>query len=231
MLLTNRLMEISKFVAKNSIVGDIGTDHGYLPVYLMENKISKLVIATDISEKSLDKIITYVRDNGLEEYIITRLGDGLDVIKPFEIDTLVIAGMGGLLIRDILEKNKETTNSITNFIFQPMIASRELRQYLIENKFNILDESLAREKDKFYEIIYAKKGFGYMEDEIDYEINPVLIEKKNPILKDFLLFKINKQDEILNRLKYETSEKSTQRYNEILEMKNKYIKILESTEI
>lgn len=231
MFLTDRLMEISKFVPKNSIVGDIGTDHGYLPVYLMENKISKLVIATDISEKSLDKIVSYVRDNGLDEYIITRVGDGLDVIKAFEIDTLVIAGMGGMLIRDILEKNKETTDSISNFIFQPMIASRELRQYLIENKFNIIDESLAREKDKFYEIIYAKRGLGFMEDEIDYEINPILIEKKHPILKDFLLFKINKQDEILNRLKDESSDKSKERYDEIVEIKDKYTKILKSIEI
>ena len=226
MTLSNRLMEISKFISKNSIVGDIGTDHGLLPIYLIENKISKLVIATDISEKSLDKIVSYEEDRDLSRYIITRLGDGLDVIKPFEIDTLVIAGMGGILISEILEKNKKTSNSITNFIFQPMIASRELREYLIQNKFIIVDESLAKEGNKFYEIIYAKRGLDYVEDEMDYEISKKLIEKDHPLLKEFLNFKIEKQDEILNRLKDESSEKSRLRYIEILEEKNKYNEIL-----
>lgn len=226
MILSNRLMEIYKFIPQNSIVGDIGTDHGYLPVYLMENKKSKLVIATDISEKSLDKIVKYVEDKKLKEDIITRLGDGLDVIKPFEIDTLVVAGMGGLLIRDILEKNKEVTNSIVNFIFQPMIASKELREYLIENKFKIVDESLAREGDKFYEIIYAKKELSYIEDEIYFEISNKLIEKKHPLLKEFLNFKIRKQDEIIDKLKDGISPKSIERHKELIEKNKKYQEIL-----
>ena len=228
MILTNRLMEIAKFISVNSIVGDIGTDHGYLPIYLIENKISKFVIATDVSEKSLDKIINYVEEKGLQRDIITRLGDGLDVIKPFEVDTLVIAGMGGLLISDILEKNKETTDSITNFIFQPMVASKELRQYLIQNKFKILDESLAKEGDKFYEIIYAERRLDYIEDKINYDISNKLIKKNHPLLGEFLNFKINKHNEILNKLKDEVSDKSRERYEEIERERDKYKEILKS---
>lgn len=228
MILSNRLMEISKFISVNSIVGDIGTDHGYLPIYLMENKISKMVIASDISEKSLDKIVSYVEEKGLEKDIITRLGDGLDVIKAFEVDTLVIAGMGGLLIRDILEKHKEITNSITNFILQPMVASRELRDYLVHNKFKIVDESLAREGDKFYEIIHAKSGLDYIEDEVYLDISKKLIEKNHPLLREFLNFKIYKEDEILNKLEGEASEKSRERYEEVKREKEKYMEILNS---
>ena len=92
MRLSERLKAIANFVPSNSIVADIGTDHGYIPVYLIENKISKKVIGTDISKGSLDKIIEYVKQMGFEDKIDTRLGDGLEVIKPYEIDTVIIAG-------------------------------------------------------------------------------------------------------------------------------------------
>lgn len=228
MALSNRLMEISKFVFKNSIAADIGTDHGLLPVYLIENKISKLVIGTDISEKSLKKTIDYIKDKSFKYNIIPRVGDGLETIKPFEIDTLIISGMGGLLIRDILEKNKEVRDSIVHFIFQPMIASKELRQYLIKNRFIIVDESLAKEGDKFYEIIYAKRGWTCVEDDINYEVSNKLIEKNHPLLKEFLKYKINKQEIILDKLKYETSDKSSKRYEEVGEKIKDYSNILNS---
>ncbi|WP_406242265.1 tRNA (adenine(22)-N(1))-methyltransferase [Tissierella carlieri] len=157
MKLSERLLTLANLVPKNSIVADIGTDHGYIPAYLIENKISKKVIGTDISKGSLDKIIEYVKELGFEDKIDSRLGDGLEVIKPYEVDTVIIAGMGGLLIRDILEKHKEISNSIIDFILQPMVAAKELRQYLIENNFEIIKEELVKEENKYYEIIHAKK--------------------------------------------------------------------------
>ncbi|NMA85718.1 MAG: SAM-dependent methyltransferase, partial [Tissierellia bacterium] len=156
MNLSNRLKKIADFVPNNSIVADIGCDHGYIPIYLIKNNISKKVIAVDISENSIEKTIENVKNNNLEEDIEIRIGDGLDKILPFEIDTVIIAGMGGLLIRDILDKDKVKTNTISNFILQPNIASKELREYLYENNFEIIDEELVKEGDKFYEIIYAK---------------------------------------------------------------------------
>ena len=115
------------------------------------------MIGTDISKGSLDKIIEYVKELGFEDKIDSRLGDGLEVIKPYEVDTVIISGMGGLLIRDILEKHKEISNSIIDFILQPMVAAKELRQYLIENNFEIIKEELVKEENKYYEIIHAKK--------------------------------------------------------------------------
>lgn len=221
-------MEISKLVEKNSIVADIGTDHGLLPVYLIENKISKLVIGTDISEKSLQKTIDYVEERKLEKDIITRVGDGLEVIKPYEVDTLIVSGMGGLLIENILENNIKTRDSIVNFILQPMIASKELRQYLIKNNFKIIDETLAKEGDKFYEIIYAKRELSYVGDEIDYEISKKLIEKNHPLLKEFIIFNINKLEFIINKLKGERSPKSIQRYSEVKEKRDIYKTVLNS---
>ena len=215
MKLSNRLQAIANFIPKNSMVADIGTDHGYIPMYLIEKKISKQVIASDVSQGSLNKTISYIKDLKMEDKVIPRLGDGLEVIKPFEVDTVVIAGMGGLLIKEILDKDLNITNSITNFILQPMIASIELREYLINNNFKIIDEDLIKEDDKFYEVIFAKKGKDYIEKEINFEISKQILEKKHPLIKEFIDHKILMAKNILNNLESKTSEKSKSRYEEL----------------
>lgn len=230
MKLSDRLMTIANLVSKNSIVADIGTDHGYIPVHLIENNISKKVIGTDISKGSLDKIIEVVKELGYESLIDTRLGNGLEVIKPFEVDTLIIAGMGGLLICDILDKDKKVSNSITNFILQPMVASKELREYLIENNFEILKEELVKEENKYYEIIYAKKGKSYIENRIDYEISPILISNKHPLLKEFIENKVNIAESIKKELEGIDSEKSQERYLELSNTIAEYREVLENIE-
>ncbi|MCF6466545.1 tRNA (adenine(22)-N(1))-methyltransferase [Clostridium sp. Cult2] len=215
MKLSSRLQAIADFVPQNTIVGDIGTDHGYIPVYLMENGVTKKVIATDLSKNSLEKINLFVRERKLENYIDIRLGNGLEVLKPFEIDTVVIAGMGGLLIRDILDKDKEKRDSITNFILQPNIATKELRKYLYENNFEIIDEKLVKEDDKFYEVIYAKKGKSHIEHSIYYEIGEKLILNDDSLLKEFLEEKVAIIEKILQELKDKNTERSKERYKEL----------------
>lgn len=230
MKLSERLIAIANLVPNNSIVADIGTDHGYIPAYLIENEISKKVIGTDISKGSLDKIIEYVKEIGFGEKIDTRLGNGLEVIKPYEVDTVIIAGMGGLLIRDILEDNKKISNSITNFIFQPMVAAKELREYLIENNFEIIKEELIKEENKYYEIIYAKKGKSFIEKEIYFEISPLLIENNHPLLKEFIENKINMSEKIKKDLEGIDTEKSQERYYELTNRINRYREVLQDFE-
>jgi len=230
MKLSNRLIAIANFIPKNSIVADIGTDHGYIPVYLVENNIAKKVIGTDISKGSLDKIIDYIKTLNLEHIIDARLGDGLEVIKPYEVDTVIIAGMGGLLIRDILEKNKEVTDSIANFILQPMVAAKELRQYLVDNNFEIIEEELVKEDGKYYEIIFAKKGKSYIEKEIYYEISPLLIKKKHPLLREFIQFRLRELENIIEEIKDINTEKSKERYLEISAKIKDYKGVLEEIE-
>lgn len=226
MKLSDRLQAIANFIPKNSLVGDIGTDHGYIPMYLIENGISKKVIASDVSQGSLNKTISYIDDLKYNEKINARLGDGLECFKPFEIDTVVIAGMGGLLIRDILNKDIKLTNTITNFIFQPMVASNDLREYLINNNFQIVDEDLVKEDDKYYEIIFAKKGKAIIDKEIYFEISKVIIEKKHPLLNEFIEHKIKLSTSILNNLEDKTSEKSRIRYEELSKLIHDYQEVL-----
>ena len=226
MNLSPRLMAMISFVPVNSIAADIGTDHGYIPVYLIKNGISKKVIASDISYGSLGKAKNYTKISGYENFIETRLGDGLEVIKPFEADTAIIGGMGGLLIRDILNFNKELTNSIQDFILQPMVASEELRRYLYENNFRIIDEKLVKEEDKYYEIIYAKKGKDYIEKEIFFEIGKKLIENRDPLLQEFVSKKVKYNEEILKDLEGKDSLKSIERSEELKEKIQQYKEVL-----
>lgn len=226
MKLSNRLMAIASFIPKNSIVADIGTDHGYIPMHLIENQISKYVIATDVSKGSLNKTLTYINDLEFKGMIEARLGDGLEVIKPFEVDTVVIAGMGGLLIRDILNKDVSISNSITNYILQPMIAVKELREYLFNNNYIIVDEELVKEDNKFYEIVYAKKGKDFVDKDIYFEISKKIIEKKHPLIEEFINYKIASASNILNNLEDKTSDKSKDRYKELTEIIKKYEEVL-----
>lgn len=226
MKLSERLIAIANFVPNNSIVADIGTDHGYIPAYLIENKISKKVIGTDISKGSLDKIIEYIKELRFEDKIDTRLGDGLEVIKPYEVDTVIIAGMGGLLIRDILENHRKVSDSIIDFILQPMVAQKEVREYLIENNFEIIGEELVKEENKYYEIIHARKEKSLIEKEVYYEISPILIQNKHPLLKEFVDNKIATANKILKEIEGLQTEKSKERHLELTNAVKEYREVL-----
>ena len=230
MILSERLKTIADFVPANSIVGDIGTDHGYLPVYLIEKGIAKKAIGTDISRNSLEKIYQLVKSRGLEKQIDVRLGNGLEVFKPFEVDTLVIAGMGGLLIRDILDKHKEVADSVSNFILQPNIAAKELREYLYDNNFEIIDERLVKEWDKYYEVIYAKKGKAYLKEDIYLEIGERLFINRDPLLKEYVQHKILVTENIIDKLDVDASEKSRDRYLELSKKIEDYKEVLSRIE-
>lgn len=230
MKISPRLLAIEYFVKDHSIVADIGTDHGYIPVYLIKNNTSKKVIGTDISKGSLDKAIQYVKELGYEDYIDTRLGNGLEVLKPYEVDTVILAGMGGTLIKDILEKDMEIAKTINNFIFQPMIATKELRKYLYKNNFKIIDEKIVKEDERYYEIIYAIWGKDYVEDEIYYEVSERLVDKKDPILKKFLEFKIQEIENILEKLEEKTTEKANERKEELFFKLKKYEEVFSKYE-
>lgn len=226
MKISNRLLAIIDFVPKNSIVVDIGTDHGYIPVYLIKNNISKKVIATDISEESLIKGKEYIEEQSLEDDIDTRVGDGFQVLKPFEADTAIIAGMGGLLIADIIDNRKDISRTITNFILQPMVASNKLRKYLYNNSYKIINEKLVKEGENFYEIIYAKQGKEYVEKDIYFEIGKKLIENKDPLLEEFINYKIKLTKDILNKIDNTTSLKSIERRKALTNEIKEYQEVL-----
>lgn len=223
MKLTPRLKVIADKVNKGNIVADIGTDHGYIPIYLIENKISPKVIAADINEGPLENAKKQILLYGYGDKIETRLGNGLDVISAGEVDTIIIAGMGGLLIRDILTNNFMAAQSANTLILQPMVAQSDLRIWLKNNNFTIIDEQLAKEGHKYYEIIVTTKGQSVADDKY-YDIGPKLIEKKDPLLEEYLNKQINIQYSILNDIKGQSSDHAKEKS---IECKEKIIKLEE----
>jgi len=200
MRLSPRLKAIAGMVPDGSAVADIGTDHGYIPVFLIESGKAKWAVASDINSGPLEKAREVIRQHRLEGRIDTRLGDGLDVLKRGEADTIVLAGMGGMLIRDVLQAGKMVLEDITRLVLQPMNAQDVVRKWLTDNGYAIVDETLAREKDRIYQIIVAEPGCQHIDDPIYLEIGKILIEKKHPLLSHLIDRKITEYSKIITGL-------------------------------
>ncbi|MFZ5965891.1 MAG: tRNA (adenine(22)-N(1))-methyltransferase [Bacillota bacterium] len=205
MKLSPRLMTIVEQVKQGSYVADIGTDHGYIPVFLIEKAIANKVVASDVNEGPLKRAVHTIQQHHLGHCIECRLGSGLEPIKPGEVDTVIIAGMGGLLIRDILNNNLTLTKSFDTFILQPMVAQDELRRWLIGNGYKIINEKLCREEHRIYEIIVVEKGQQSIEDDIYFEIGTKLIENRDPLLEEFLKKHIKKYEDIIDSIERQGS--------------------------
>ncbi len=214
MNLSERLQTIANFVEPGTVVADIGTDHGYLSAYLIEQDIAKRVIATDINKKPLQKAIDYINENNLTDKIETRLGSGLETISKGEADIAIIAGMGGHLIGDILETSKEISKSVTTFILQPMTGEEELRDYLYKNDYTIIDEKLAKEGKRFYHILKVVHGSDILDDEIYLEVGKRLLENKDDLLGSLLNLKIEKIKGIMDNLVMHETPNSKKTYLE-----------------
>ena len=155
MKLDSRLMAIANLVRKDRVFADIGTDHAYLPVYLVENGITSKAIAADLRvgplENAKDAVVSY----GFTEQIQLRLSDGLDNFKENEVEEIAVAGMGGLLISQFVERTGWLKNENIHLILQPMTHVEELRKTLFDNGFIIDKEVVAEDGDKLYIILSA----------------------------------------------------------------------------
>ncbi|PJI07067.1 MULTISPECIES: tRNA (adenine(22)-N(1))-methyltransferase [Clostridium] len=196
-----RLKVISSLIDKCEVIGDIGTDHAYLPIYLLKNNICNRCIASDINRGPLKKAANNIRRYDLQDKIECRLGSGLNVLKTGEVDSVVIAGMGGNLIRDLIEERLDIFKSLKYAVLQPVQNPEVLREYLYKRGFNILGEQLCIDESKYYEIIkvcYASNV--KVKDDIYYEISEKLIEMKHPLLKEYIDYKIKKYNKICDNI-------------------------------
>lgn len=181
-----RLAAAASYVRRGLTAADIGTDHCYLPIYLLENGISRRVTATDINEGPLEKAQRSLRGRGLEDRLLLRRADGLEGIQAFSPDDILICGMGGELIRDIIAASDYARSENVRLILQPMTKSPLLRLWLCENGFFIDDEALA-DDDKIYEIICAHyDGVKRCYTPAELELGKRNIEKKDAVFVSFL---------------------------------------------
>lgn len=140
MSVDNRLQRIAGMIRCGDRVADIGTDHAYLPVFLIKEGIAAKAYACDVSDGPLENARKTVEKAGALG-IVLRKGDGLNAVSPNEVDTVVIAGMGGDLIARILESSPWIKNTHYELILQPMTAVEDLREYLCQNGFEVVLET------------------------------------------------------------------------------------------
>ena len=144
-----------------------------------------------------------------------RLGDGLEVVKPGEVDTVCIAGMGGILMNTILEASPEVTEALKTLVLQPMNGAPELREWLYDHEWHIVDENLVIDDGRIYEIIKAEKGSRKKPSGLDLLVGPKLWKKKPPLLKHHIEALLFQQRRILNGMEKSDRAKGDKRYAQV----------------
>lgn len=199
-------MDVSKrieFILENldkvNTIADIGTDHGYVPLVALRRGICSKAIACDINKDPLDKARLNAILEGMGDELEFRLGGGLSPLKDNEVEEVIIAGMGGNLIRDILEDDNSKVSNLDVLVLQPAQNPEVLREYLYKNNYEILKEDLCYDEGIFYELFKVKRAEGNATelDSIYYEISPILLRQKHPLMKSYLEFKVKEYSKIL----------------------------------
>lgn len=176
-MITQRLQCILDYSHSNTIA-DIGTDHAYVPISLIEDKKAVKVIAADINKGPLETAKKNIFEHNMTAFIETRLGSGISVLKKGEADQIIIAGMGGILIQEIITADIDIARE-SELLLQPMNAQYELRKFLIKNEFSIIKEDIAVEGFKVYNFMVVKNGKQKSFDkDIHYHIPPYLKDNK-----------------------------------------------------
>lgn len=200
-MLNERLATIAKYVVPNSIVVDVGTDHALLPIFLIENNLACQIIGIEINQGPFLKAKKNVANLGLEKEIVLRQGDGLQPVINEQVDVVVIAGMGGKSIIEILKRGAKLLKNVKRIILQPMNGCELVRNYIFYTKgLKLSDEDLVMENDRLYEIIIAEPGESQEFDDILIEIGPILFSKKHHLFPMLLEGKIQRYRKISNNL-------------------------------
>ncbi len=191
--INDRLLTAVPFVRKGTRFADIGTDHAYLPIYLMKKSIISSAIAADINQGPLDKAEENINKYGFKDSISTVLCDGLAKIEPDSVDDIAIFGMGGELIIKIVDEAGWVKDSKKRLILQPMTHPEKLREYLAKNGFFILGETLSFDRDKIYQTICAQyDGIIREYDAFTYTFGEYILKNKNDLLIELMSITKNK---------------------------------------
>jgi tRNA (adenine22-N1)-methyltransferase len=190
-------------VTEGNRLVDVGCDHGYLPVYLVQNHKVPKAIAMDVRTGPLSRAQEHIREYGLGEYIETRLSDGLAALAPGEGDTLVIAGMGGPLMERILTDGEKVRESFSEMVLAPQSDVPHFRHFIREQNWEIQEERMIQEDGKFYPLMRVRKSAAeempaYSLEEESF--GKLLLEAKDPVLLQFLKRELRIRDGIQRQL-------------------------------
>ncbi|MGG3738894.1 tRNA (adenine(22)-N(1))-methyltransferase [Aeribacillus pallidus] len=225
--LSKRLERVATYVPNGATVADIGSDHAYLPCYLVKQGVVKKAIAGEVVEGPFQSAVNQVKELGLESHISVRKGDGLEVVAPGEVDCITIAGMGGTLIANILERGKNKLSSVKRLVLQPNIGAPTLRKWLYDHCWEIIAEEILEEEGKIYEIIVAEKGDPsrpYNELEKELLLGPFLIHQQNGAFRKKWEMELKEFERILSQISKATPNERVNKKRIELEKKIAYVK-------
>ena len=211
MKLSQRLQALADMVDKGCCVGDIGTDHAQLPCYLVEKGIARKVIAADINALPLAGAQKRITELGLDAQISTRLGNGLSILEPGEVEVVTISGMGGSLMSDILQAGEAVVRSLKQLVLQPNLAAHLLRRWAVEHGWHIEQEKLLYEEGRYYVVIALRPGAGAELSEADLWLGPELIAARQPLLVEYVRKEWQAEKIILEQVAKSDSDEARQK--------------------
>lgn len=171
---------MASFVPPCKALADIGTDHAYIPIYLVKEGTAKYAVASDVAKGPAEIALSNVKKHNLCNKIDVVIGNGLDMIIYAEV--IVLSGMGGKTICEILQADLPVARRARLLVIQPMTELYKVRKFLHEKCFTICDEAIAKEGNKLYNIIAAENGAEQIDDRFYYHIGKKLIEKRDVLL-------------------------------------------------
>ena len=203
--LSKRLTALANMVTDGNRLADIGTDHGYIPIYLCQTGKIPFALAMDIGKGPLQQAQTHIAEHGLSEQIKTRLSDGMSALQFGEADTILIAGMGGGLVMKILSEGAEKLTGKEELILQPQSEIALVREFLRVRNFQILNEDMILEDGKYYPMMKvsqqkAAEQTKILPQEVADAFGPVLLQKRHPVLKEWLERELRTTTSVIEQL-------------------------------
>ena len=226
MKLSERMKAVAAMVTNGNVLADVGTDHGYVPIMLVNRGFIPSAIAMDINEGPLQRARENIIANQLQEKIDTRLSDGVSALSDGEVESIVIAGMGGELTIRILTEGESVCRSVKELILQPQSEIQKVRKFLREHGYRIVDENMVYEEQKYYSVmkvipVEEDSTWDRMNETVTIACDrygPLLLKNGNPVLRKFLVMEHKKLLEIEYNLEKQIhSEQIVTRLEEIRE--------------
>lgn len=222
-VLSRRLKALTEMVSPGKSVVDVGCDHGFVSIYLVQNGISPKVFAMDVRKGPLSRAQEHIAECGLEEYIQTRLSDGLCEYRAGEAQSLVCAGMGGRLMMKILTDSREKAQMLDELILQPQSEIPTFRRFLKEEGYLTLDENILCEEGKYYflfKVAFCKdetlqEECSGEEAQLHEKYGKLLLQRRHPVLRKYLEFMQETQKQIARNLQEGQGEKAMGRLEEV----------------
>ena len=225
MQLSKRMDRLASMITEGSCLADVGTDHGYIPIALVQAGKVPGAIAMDINQGPLERAREHVKEQHLDTYIDTRLSDGLTALRAGEADSVLIAGMGGALTVHILEGGSHCLASVRELILQPQSEIFLVRDWLLKNGYEIVVEDIVLDEGKYYPMMRAVHGHMDKLTRAELEYGKYSLQQSKGVWSEYLQAELGKTDQILQML-VDNGQKESARFQELQDKKSRIVEIL-----